>query len=117
MLECTNPCTTLLVPAVQGAPSIVNTGGHVGATDLLSGAAGECFEVSSMFAASTTSSVLNPPSSPAICHVLGFKQSADRAMHGVLPAAEFHNPSPSEHEKFKPWLTVYSSMLQCVTCK
>jgi hypothetical protein len=29
----------------QGAPSLVHVGGHVGATDLLSGAAGECFEV------------------------------------------------------------------------
>ncbi|KAI8474837.1 MAG: hypothetical protein J3K34DRAFT_517917 [Monoraphidium minutum] len=46
-----HPCTydaygmTVVEAAAQGAPSLVNAGGHVGATDLLSGAAGECFEV------------------------------------------------------------------------
>jgi glycosyltransferase involved in cell wall biosynthesis len=37
--------TVVEMAAAGGAPSLVAGGGHVGATDLLSGAAGECFEV------------------------------------------------------------------------
>ena len=33
-----------LLQTAQGAPSLIMSGGAVGATDLLSGAAGECFE-------------------------------------------------------------------------